>query len=64
MMRFFKWLGSFFGETDFAKKTAETVEKVKVRARDAKGRFIADDPKTKENEAYTTQDKSDYVGRE
>jgi len=64
MMSFFKWLGSFFSETDFAKKTAETVEKIRVRARDTKGRFIADDPKTKENEAYTTEDRSDYVGRE
>ena len=64
MMSFFKWLGSFFGDTDFARKTAETVEKVRVRARDARGRFIADDPNTKENEAYTTEDRSDYVGRE
>ena len=52
-MSFFKCLGSFFAETDFARKTAETVEKVRVRARDARGRFIADDPKTKDyNEAY------------
>ena len=63
-MSFFKWLGNFFGNTDFARKTAETVEKVRVRARDAKGRFIADDPKTKETEAYTTEDRSDYVGRD
>ena len=35
-MGFFKWLGNFFGDTDFARKTAETVEKVRVRARDAK----------------------------
>ena len=63
-MSFFKWLGSFFGETDFAKKTAETVEKIRVSARGTRGRFIADDPKTKENEAYTTKDRSDYVGRE
>ena len=63
-MSFFKWLGSFFGDTDFARKTAETVEKVRVRARDARGRFIADDPKTPENEAYTTEDRSDYVGRD
>ena len=63
-MSFFKWLGSFFDDTDFARKTAETVEKVRVRARDARGRFIADDPKTPENEAYTTEDRSDYVGRD
>lgn len=63
-MSFFKWLGSFFGDTDFARKTAETMEKVRVRARDAKGRFIADDPKTKENEAYTYEDRSNHVGRD
>ena len=63
-MSFFKWLGSFFGDTDVARKTAETVEKVRGRARDARGRFIADDPKTPENEAYTTEDRSDYVGRD
>ena len=40
------------------------LEGVKSRARDAKARFIADDPKTKENEAYTTEDRSDYVGRD
>ena len=28
-----------------------------VRARDSKGRYIADDPATKENEAYTKRKK-------
>ena len=63
-MNFFKWLGNFFGNTDFAKKTAETVDKARGRARDAKGRFLADDPKTNDNEAYTAEDRSDYVGRD
>lgn len=31
-------------------------EEVVVRARDDEGKFIADDPITKENEAYTTKD--------
>ena len=30
----------------------------KVRARDAKGRYIADDPSTAKNEAYTRRRKS------
>ena len=29
----------------------------KVRARDKKGRYIKDDPKTKKNEAYTLRKK-------
>ena len=45
-MRFFKWLRSLLGESDFAKKTAETVKKVKRRARDARGRFVADNAET------------------
>lgn len=30
------------------------IETVKVRARNKKGHYIADDPKTKKNEAYKT----------
>jgi len=51
-MGFFKWLSGFLGDTDVAKKTAETIERVRVRARDARGRFVADDPETEKNEAY------------
>lgn len=29
-----------------------------VRAKDSKGRFIADDPKTEKNEAYVTRKKA------
>tara|TARA_R100000458_G_C8190261_1_gene184202 strand:- start:576 stop:764 length:189 start_codon:yes stop_codon:yes gene_type:complete len=35
-------------------KTSFLGETVTVRARNAKGHFIKDDPKTKKNEAYTT----------
>ena len=37
------------------KAKAEEMEEVKVRARDEKGHFIADDPDTPENEAWTTK---------
>jgi len=30
------------------------IETVKVRARNKKGHYVADDPKTKKNEAYKT----------
>ena len=59
-MRFFKWLRSLLGESDFAKKTAETVKKVKRRARDARGRFVADNAETEQNEAH----KNNHVGRD
>ena len=48
-MGFFKnWIGKLFGKKkeSFSEKTSKVIEKVKVRARDAKGRFIKDDPST------------------
>ena len=63
-MKILNWIKNFFNKYDFSKKTVETVKKVRVRARDARGRFKADDPKTKENEAYTYENRSDYVGRD
>tara|TARA_B100000282_G_C31687133_1_gene469616 strand:+ start:793 stop:984 length:192 start_codon:yes stop_codon:yes gene_type:complete len=63
-MKILNWIKNFFNKNDFSKKTVETVKKVRVRARDARGRFKADDPKTKENEAYTYENRSDYVGRD
>tara|TARA_B100000965_G_C19247994_1_gene607405 strand:- start:86 stop:265 length:180 start_codon:yes stop_codon:yes gene_type:complete len=51
-MKIFEWLRSFFRDNDFSKETTKTIEKVRKRARDARGRFKADDPSTKENEAY------------
>ena len=63
-MKILNWIKNFFNKNDFSKKTVETVKKVRVRPRDARGRFKADDPKTKENEAYTYENRSDYVGRD
>ena len=65
-MGFFKdWIGKFFGSQhdSFANKTAKVIEKVKVRTRDAKGRFIKDDPSTPENEAWTEKER-EHPGRE
>ena len=42
------------GLTDWFKTTFLGIETVQVRARNAKGHFVKDDPKTKKNEAYKT----------
>ena len=42
------------GLTDRFKTKFLGYEEVKLRARNKKGHFIKDDPKTKKNEAYTT----------
>ena len=52
-MGFFRWISEFLGKSQTAEKTADLLEEVDVRTRDKKGRFIADDPNTPENEAYT-----------
>jgi hypothetical protein len=65
-MGFFKdWIGKLFGkqQKSFSEKTSKVIEKVKVRTRDAKGRFIKDDPKTPENEAWTEKER-EWPGRE
>ena len=65
-MGFFKnWIGKLFGkqQESFSEKTSKVIEKVKVRTRDAMGRFIADDPKTPENEAWTEKER-EWPGRE
>ena len=65
-MGFFKnWIGKLFGkqQESFSQKTSKVIEKVKVRTRDAKGRFIADDPKTPENEAWTEKER-EWPGRD
>jgi len=65
-MGFFKMVwGKLFGsqQESFSEKTSKVIEKVKVRTRDAKGRFIADDPKTPENEAWTEKER-EWPGRE
>ena len=65
-MSFFSWLKKLFTEPVLKEKAEAVVEEVKntvsegideikdkrERARDDKGRFIADDPTTEKNEAY------------
>ena len=65
-MSFFSWLKKLFTEPFIKEKTEAVVEEVKntvsegideiktrrERARDNKGRFVADDPDTEKNEAY------------
>ena len=65
-MSFFNWLKKIFTEPAIKQKAEAVVEEVKntvsegideikarrERARDDKGRFLADDPTTEENEAY------------
>jgi hypothetical protein len=60
MMRFFKWLRSFLGDTDFAKKTTKMIERVKVKAKDVKSKFIPNKPETKNTE----ENKNNHVGRD
>ena len=65
-MSFFSWLKKLFTEPVIKEKTEAVVEEVKntvsegideiktrrERARDNKGRFVADDSDTEKNEAY------------
>ena len=65
-MSFFSWLKKLFTEPVLKEKAEAVVEEVKntvsegideiktrrERARDNKGRFVADDPDTEKNEAY------------
>jgi len=65
-MSLFNWLKKIFTEPAIQQKAEAVVEEVKntvsesideikirrERARDDKGRFIADDPTTEKNEAY------------
>ena len=65
-MSLFTWFKKIFTEPAIKQKTEAVVEEVKntvsegideikarrQRARDNKGRFIADDPTTEKNEAY------------
>ena len=65
-MSLFNWLKKIFTEPAIKQKAEAVVEEVKntvsesideikirrERARDDKGRFIADDPTTEKNEAY------------
>ena len=47
----------YIGLSEWFKTRFLGVETVTVRARNAKGHFIKDDPKTKKNEAYMTATK-------
>ena len=65
-MSFFSWLKKLFTEPVIKEKAEAVVEEVKntvsegideiktrrERARDNKGRFVADDPDTEKNKAY------------
>ena len=44
----------YIGLSEWFKTRFLGVETVTVRARNAKGHFVKDDPKTKKNEAYKT----------
>ena len=44
----------YIGLSEWFKTRFLGVETVTVRARNAKGHFVKDDPKTKNNEAYKT----------
>tara|TARA_Y100001935_G_C16835345_1_gene281415 strand:+ start:115 stop:327 length:213 start_codon:yes stop_codon:yes gene_type:complete len=70
-MSFFSWLKRIFTEPAIKEKAEAVVKEVKdtvsegvdeiksrrKRARDNKGRFVPDDPTTKENEAYVKEKK-------
>ena len=47
------WYVKEIGLTDWFKKKFLGLEEVVVRARNKKGQYVKDDPKTKKNEAYT-----------
>ena len=56
-MKWWTVIKNFFSKKETASKTHNNGDYEKVRARTSKGRFIADDPNTPENEAYTLKKK-------
>ena len=58
-MNFFKKIISFFSPHEANKEAVEKIKSLlkvdRVRARNSKGHYVADDPDTEENEAYTTK---------
>jgi hypothetical protein len=58
-MNFFKKIISFFSPREANKEVVEEIKSIlkedRVRARNSKGHYVADDPNTEENEAYTTK---------
>ena len=58
-MNFFKKIISFFSPHEANKEAVEKIKSLlkedRVRARNSKGHYVADDPDTEENEAYTSK---------
>jgi len=56
-MRLWNFIKNFFTKKENAINTHNNGDYEKVRARNKKGRYVADDPNTPENEAYTLKKK-------
>ena len=56
-MRLWNFIKNFITKKENAINTHNNGDYVKVRARNKKGRYVADDPNTPENEAYTLKKK-------
>ena len=60
-MNFFKKIISFFSPHEANKEVVEEIKSLlkedRVRARNSKGHYVADDPATEENEAWVKKEK-------
>tara|TARA_R100000995_G_scaffold13518_1_gene5402 strand:- start:1811 stop:1993 length:183 start_codon:yes stop_codon:yes gene_type:complete len=60
-MNFFKKIISFFSPHEANKEVVEEIKSLlkedRVRARNSKGHYVADDPTTEENEAWVEKEK-------
>ena len=60
-MNFFKKIISFFSPHEAKKEVVEEIKSLlkedRVRARNSKGHYVADDPTTEENEAWVEKEK-------
>tara|TARA_R100001594_G_scaffold114029_1_gene148883 strand:- start:1626 stop:1808 length:183 start_codon:yes stop_codon:yes gene_type:complete len=60
-MNFFKKIISFFSPHEANKEVVEEIKSLlkedRVRARNSKGHYVADDPTTEENEAWVEKKK-------
>jgi hypothetical protein len=60
-MNFFKKIISFFSPREANKEVVEEIKSLlkedRVRARNSKGHYVADDPTTEENEAWVEKEK-------
>tara|TARA_R110001599_G_scaffold50710_3_gene143014 strand:+ start:132 stop:350 length:219 start_codon:yes stop_codon:yes gene_type:complete len=61
-MSLVSWFKSLFKVAE-APKVAEKVEYERVRTKDCKGRFVADDPTTDKNEAWTKKELKKKVAK-